>query len=72
MLIEYKHISDEALLGIAQQYVETHISEVDTDLKVEQWTKQVIEMVKKGELLIEFSEANESVYLKQPDEIIGE
>ncbi|MET1253669.1 YheU family protein [Aliikangiella maris] len=72
MLIEYQQLSTDALYGIAKQYVEVNLSDVDTDIQLEDWIQQVINLVKKGELLIEFSQANESVYLKKPEEIYDE
>jgi|GEM_PF-2903650 len=70
MLIDHSSLSADALRGIVQQYIYSHISEADPDLDVELWTEQVIGKVKSGELLIEFSEHNESVYLKAPEEIV--
>ena len=69
MLIDYKSLSEDALKGIAHQYVCSNLSEVDADLDVEQWTLQVINLVRQGELLVEYSEHNESVYLKKPEDI---
>ncbi|TQV84526.1 YheU family protein [Aliikangiella coralliicola] len=69
MLIDYKTLSDEALKGVCEQYVVTHLSETEQDPKYSGWVDSVIEKVKSGELIIEFSEVDESVTLKSRDEV---
>ncbi len=69
MIIPYQEVTQEALDNIAREFVLSHLSEVDAELKTDDWVKKVIEQVKKGELLIEFSQVDESVTLKTPDEL---
>ncbi|WP_185964313.1 YheU family protein [Aliikangiella marina] len=70
MLIDYSTISREALEGLAKEYVLSKLSETDSEIDLATWTKQVLSMIKSGELLVEYSEANESVYLKTPEELL--
>ena len=70
MLIDYKTLSDEALRGICEQYVITHLSETEQDPEYPQWVDGVINKVKSGELLVEYSEVDESVTLKSRDEVV--
>lgn len=69
MIIDYQTLSEYALKGIAEIFVTQHLSEVDGELNFSDWTEDVIRKVKAGELLIEFSQVDESVTLKTPDEI---
>lgn len=69
MLIDYSTISSEALRGLAQEYVVSKISDSDSEINLTEWTDKIIAMIRKGELLIEYSQANETVYLKTPEEI---
>jgi uncharacterized protein YheU (UPF0270 family) len=69
MIISHQDISPEALENIAKEYVLAHTSEVDDNLKLSDWVEAVITQVKKGELLIEFSQADESVTLKKPEDL---
>ena len=69
VLIEYSTISTEALIGLAREYVVSNLSDTDSNIELEQWTDKVLKMIKNGELLIEYSQANESVYLKTPEEV---
>ena len=69
MIIAYQDISLDALQNIAKEYVLAHTSEVDDNLKLDEWVEMVIQQVRKEELLIEFSQADESVTLKRPEDI---
>ena len=70
MLIEHSQLSEDILRAIAQQYICSNLSGVESEMDMEQWTDQVVARVKKGELLIDYSENNESVYLRKPEEIV--
>ncbi|MBL1292266.1 MAG: YheU family protein [Thiotrichales bacterium] len=69
MIIDYKTLSEEALKGIAEAFIVSHVSDGDDQLKFSDWVEEVIKKVKKGELLVEFSEVDESVTLKSPEEV---
>ncbi len=69
MIIDYKELSDQALKGVAEAYVASHLSDVDDQLKFSDWVEEVIKKVQKGELLVEFSKVDESVTLKSPEEV---
>ena len=70
MIIDYKDISEDALKAICREYVIANVNEQDSELSVNEWAEKVVMNVKLGELLIEFSEVDESVTLKRPDEIV--
>jgi len=69
MIIDYKTLSEEALKGIAEAFIVSHVSDGDDQLKFSDWVEEVIKKVKKGELLIEFSRDDESVTLKSPEDV---
>ncbi len=69
MLIPYQEVSEVALQGLAREYVISNLSEVEVEMDIEIWTNKVIDMVKRSELLIEFSEENESFTLKNKGEL---
>ncbi len=71
MLIPHQDISEIALAGLAKDYVISQLSETELELDVGNWTNKVIERVKKGELVIEYSENDESVSLKKREDIVG-
>ncbi|MFT6733932.1 MAG: hypothetical protein ACJAS9_002126 [Polaribacter sp.] len=69
MLIPYDSLSEDALFSVAQEWVISKVADIEEQPNVEKWTQDVIKKVKFGELLIEFSEENQSVTLKIPEEI---
>jgi len=69
MIIDHKTLSEEALKGIAEAFIVSHMSDVDDEPKFLDWVEEVVKKVKKGELLVEFSQFDESVTLKSPEEI---
>lgn len=69
MLINYQELSEQALHGVVQQFVLSQLSESDDKIDVEQWVSEAIRAVKNGELVIEFSEVDQSVYLKRKEEV---
>jgi len=70
LIIDYKQVSEDALVGICREYIISHINETDSEIELEQWIKQVRQQVVAGELLIEFSEEDESVTLKKLEDIL--
>ncbi len=70
MLIDYKDLSYDALLGIAKEYVISQLSDVEIDIEINAWTQQVINRVISGELVVAYSELEESVSLKDVKDII--
>ncbi len=70
MIIDHSEISKEALKSICREYVISNINEQDSELSIDIWAENVLSQVKSGELLIEFSEVEESVSLKKADEIV--
>ena len=69
MLVDYKDISSEALENLCREYVIANLSEVEQEVQLADWVAKTIELVKSGELVIEFSEQEESVSLKKESEI---
>jgi len=72
MIIEYQQLSESALRGVAEQFVIAQLNEMDSEPAVELWVDKVIQQVKAGELLVEFSQVNDSVTLKSRDQILPE
>ncbi len=71
MIIDYHSISDDALNNICKEYVIAHINELDAELNIKLWIKQTKEQVKAGELLIEYSQVDNSVSLKNQQDIVN-
>lgn len=69
MIIDYKQISEEALDQIAREYVIAQLDEVEDSPQLNEWVRQTIDRVRAGELLIEFSQVDESVTLKSRTEV---
>ena len=69
MLIDYTTLTDDAIKGIAEQFVISQLSETEDQFNVATWVEQAINSVKSGELLIEYSEVDESVALKHKAEV---
>ncbi|MCW8878102.1 MAG: YheU family protein [Kangiellaceae bacterium] len=69
MLVDYREISAEALENLCKEYVIANLSEVEQEVQLEDWVAKTIELVKSGELVIEFSEQEESISLKNESEI---
>ncbi len=70
MLINYLELSEQALNGIVEQYILTQLSDVEIQIPLIEWREQVLQQVKRQELLVEYSEANDSVYLICADSIV--
>ena len=69
MLIPYDSLSEDALFSVAKEWVISKTVDIEEQPNVEKWTKDVVHKIKVGELLIEFSEENQSVTIKTPEEI---
>ncbi len=69
MLITPSDLSQEALESLAREWVisKTSDSEVQPDISL--WTEQTLQKIKSGELVIEFGEESQTVYLKSKDEV---
>lgn len=70
MLISYSDLSSDAVYSLAREWVVSNLSDTDSQPNVTEWTEKTIQKIKKGELLIEFGEESQSVYLKTKEEII--
>jgi uncharacterized protein len=70
MLIPYQTLTDVALEGIAKEYILQQLDgQYDPDFDLEKALTQVINAVKQGHLIINFSEINESVTLTTAEEL---
>ncbi len=69
MLIPYDSLSEDALFSVAKEWVISKTVDIEEQPNVEKWTQDVVKKIKVGELLIEFSEENQSVTIKTPEEI---
>ena len=69
MLISYSDLSDDAVYSLAKEWVVANLSDTDAQPLVTEWTEKTIQKIKKGELLIEFGEESQTVYLKTKEEI---
>ena len=69
MLIPYTELSDEILQSISKDWVISNVSDTESHPEVEEWTAQTMSKIKSGELVIEYGEESQSVYLKSKDEI---
>lgn len=69
MLICYSDLSNDAVYSLAREWVVSNLSDTDSQPNVTEWTEKTIQKIKKGELVIEFGEESQSVYLKTKDEI---
>ncbi len=69
MLISYSDLSDEAVYSLAKEWVVSNLSDTDSQPNVIEWTEKTIQKIKNGDLVIEFGEESQSVYLKTKEEI---
>ena len=69
MLIDYTTLSDDVIKGIAEQFVISQVSETEDQPNISTWVEQAVSRIKSGELLIEYSEVDESVTLKHKSEV---
>jgi len=70
MIIPYQELSADALTGICREYVLQQLDgQYDPDFEMGSALQVVESKVRKGELLVNFSEANESVTLSSKEEL---
>lgn len=69
MLISHRDLSDDAVYSLAREWVVSNLSDIDSEPEVANWTEKTIQKIKMGELVIEFGEESQSVYLKTKQEI---
>ena len=69
MLIPYTELSDEILQSISKEWVISNVSDTESHPEVAEWTLQTIAKIKSGDLVIEFGEETQTVYLKKKEEI---
>lgn len=70
MIIDYQQLSADALEGVCREYIISQLNESDSEIALGEWIEKVKRKVLTGELLIEFSEVDESVTLKRPEDIV--
>jgi uncharacterized protein YheU (UPF0270 family) len=66
VLIDPKQLSSEALQGVIESYIQSNINEAEVDIPMADWINKIQSHLLNGELVIEFSEVNQTVYLKDP------
>lgn len=69
MLIAYTDLSEDALNSLAKEWVISKLSDTENFPQVEEWTQSTLVKIKNRELLIEFGEESQTVYLKTADEL---
>ncbi|WP_196138276.1 YheU family protein [Aliikangiella sp. G2MR2-5] len=69
MLIDYQELTADALYGLCREHVISHLTDSDVEVELESWIQMVVDKVKSGELVIEFAEVNQSVVIKNRDEV---
>jgi uncharacterized protein YheU (UPF0270 family) len=70
MLIPYQTLTESALNGIAKEYILQQLDgQYDPDFDLEHALGRVIKAVKRGDLIINFSEINESVTLTTTEDL---
>ncbi len=69
MLIPYQELSEEAVYSLAKDWVVSNLSDTEYLPDVDVWSKQAVQKIKSGELVIEFGEESQTVYLKSKEDI---
>lgn len=73
MIIDWREISTDALHGLAEQFVHTESGEeTDDSMTLEQKAAQVVAAIKRGELVITFSDLHQSAYLQPKDKFTAQ
>jgi len=72
MLIPYHQLSQDALYSLAKEWVVANLSDTESQPDLSTWTDKTIQKIKKGELVIEFGEESQTVYLKTKEEIAAQ
>jgi uncharacterized protein YheU (UPF0270 family) len=69
MLIPYTELCEEILQSISKDWVISKVSDTESHPEIDECTAQTMSKIKSGELVIEYGEESQSVYLKSKDEI---
>jgi len=69
MLVPYQEISSDALFSLAKEWVVSNLTEVESEPDILKWTEQTLLKIKQGELVVEYGEESETVYLKPKESI---
>ncbi len=69
MLILPSDLSKDAVESLAREWVISKTSDSETHPDIALWTEQTVKKIESGELLIEFGEESQTVYLKTKDEL---
>ena len=69
MLIPYTEISEDVLESISKDWVISKVSDTESHPEIDEWTAQTMSKIKSGELVIEYGEETQTVYLKKKEEI---
>jgi len=69
MLIVPTDLSEQAIESLAKEWVISKLSDTEVIPELDHWTQQTVDKIKSGELLIEFGEESQTVYLKTKDEV---
>jgi len=72
MLIPYEELSQDAIYSLAREWVVANLSETESQPDLATWTDKTIQKIKKGDLVIEFGEESQTVYLKTKEEIAAQ
>ena len=70
MIIPYQELSQEALFGLVKDYVISQVSDTEVDMDIDIWVQKVVGLLKKKELLIEYSEVDETVMIKGKEDML--
>ncbi|PIP79510.1 MAG: hypothetical protein COW84_09385 [Gammaproteobacteria bacterium CG22_combo_CG10-13_8_21_14_all_40_8] len=70
MIIPYQELSQEALFGLVKDYVISQVSDTEVDMDIDIWVQKVVGLLKKKELLIEYSEVDETVMIKRKEDML--
>jgi len=70
LLIPYTELSDDILESISKDWVISNVSDTESHPQINDWTHQTLAKIKSGELVIEYGEESQTVYLKSKDDIV--
>lgn len=69
MLISHTDLAEDVVFSIAKEWVVAQMSDTEVQPEVVEWTKKTVAKIKRGELLIEFGEESQTVYIKTKEEL---
>lgn len=69
MLIDYQELSEQALQAIAERHVIAQMVDWEEEPKLKEWSAKVVAKIRSGELVIAYSELDESVQVKLATDI---